>query len=72
MDSTAIGKAIGEMFAALGQFIGNKQLPVAGPPFAIYRDHVNGTMAMDVGFPVAAAGAVMAGGEVKAGMTPGA
>ena len=71
MDSPTIGQAMAEMFTTLGQFIGDKHVPVAGPPFAVYRDHANGTMAMDLGFPVPAAAAAMASGDVKAGTTPG-
>lgn len=67
----AIQKAMGEAFQALGAFIGAKQVPVVGPPLALYRDYEpDGSFHCDVGFPVAEAGLALAEGEVKAGRTP--
>ncbi len=71
MDPAAIGQAMGEMFAAMGLFIGEKQPPVAGPPLAIYRDHDSGGVTIDLGFPVAKAGVSLAAGEIRSGTTPG-
>jgi effector-binding domain-containing protein len=71
MDPAAIGQAMAEMFAAMGKFIGERNPPVAGPPLAIYRDHAADGVTIDLGFPVAEAGAALQGGEVKAGSTPG-
>lgn len=71
MDPATIGQTMGEMFAAMGGFIGERHPPVSGPPMAIYRDHAADGMTIDLGFPVAGAGTAMAGGEVKAGTTPG-
>jgi effector-binding domain-containing protein len=66
-----IGKAMGEAFDALGRFVGAHQVPVVGPPLAIYRDYSAGGVTMDVGFPVAASAVDLADGEIKAGETPG-
>lgn len=71
IDSEAIGRAMGEAFDTLGAFIGSRQVPVAGPPLAIYRDYADGNVTMDIGFPVPAAASALAADEVKAGMTPG-
>ena len=71
MDPAAISRAMGEMFAAMGAFIGERNPPVAGPPMAIYRDHAADGVTIDLGFPVAEAGAALQGGEVKAGSAPG-
>jgi effector-binding domain-containing protein len=61
-----------EAFGAIGAFIGRAGMAPAGPPLAVYRDWDNATgkMQIDVGFPVAAADAARAEGEVKSGATP--
>lgn len=71
MDPATISRTMAEMFATLGQFVGEKHVPVAGPPFAVYRDHTMGSMAIDLGFPVPEAATAMASGDVRSGMTPG-
>lgn len=71
MAPSEISRTMGEMFSAMGQFIGMKQAPVAGPPLAVYRDHTAGAVTVDLGFPVAEAGLSLAQGDVMAGRTPG-
>lgn len=71
MDSAVIGKQMGEAFGTLGAFVGQNQLAVAGPPLAVYHDYAaDGSMTVDVGFPVAAAALGKAKGQIKAGQTP--
>ena len=41
-----------ECFCALGQYIGERSVPVAGPPFALYHSWSDAATVMDVGFPV--------------------
>ena len=64
-----IGKAMGEAFGALGKYIGENQVAVAGPALAIYHDYSEQGVTMDIGFPVAAG--AEAGGEIQLGETPG-
>lgn len=70
MDSTEIGRIMGEAFQKLGQFIGMNQIEVAGPALSVYRDYTDDGMTVDIGFPVAAAALGKATGEIKAGQTP--
>lgn len=70
MDSDAIGEKMGEAFQALGDFIGENGIEVAGPPIAVYHDYTETGMTLDVGFPVAAATLGKATGTIKAGETP--
>lgn len=62
---------MGTTFATLGRFIGTSGVTPLGPPLAIYHDWSGDRTAVDVGFPVSAADAGKAAGEVRAGMTPG-
>ena len=43
---------MGECFAALGRFFGERRIPFAGPPFAYYHSWSDAATVMDVGFPV--------------------
>lgn len=70
MAPDAIGKAMGDAFGALGMFIGQNQIQVAGPPLAVYRDHTDSGVTMDIGFPVAEPDAAKAAGDIRAGKTP--
>jgi len=70
MDSAEIGRIMGEAFQKLGQFVGENQIEVAGPPLSVYRDYTDNGMTVDIGFPVAAAALGKATGEIKAGQTP--
>jgi effector-binding domain-containing protein len=69
MAPEAISKAMAEAFGALGAFIGQNHVAVAGPPLTIYRDYTEAGMTMDVGFPVGDA-SVKAAGEIQVGETP--
>ena len=70
MDSERIGQIMGDAFGKLGQFIGEKQVEVAGPALSVYRDYTENGMTVDIGFPVAAAALAKATGDIKAGQTP--
>jgi len=70
MDQGDIGQKMGEAFQALGAFIGQNAIEVAGPALAVYSDYTETGMTMDIGFPVAAAALGKAKGEIKAGATP--
>jgi len=65
-----ISTVMGEAFDAIGGFIGRAGVTPAGPPLAVYRNLSDGRMDIDIGFPVAAADAAKAEGEVKSGETP--
>ena len=65
-----IGGVMAEAFGALGAFFGRVGVAPAGPPLAIYRDWNGAKMTVDVGFPVTAADAARAEGDVKSGLTP--
>ncbi len=43
---------MGECFDALGKFFGERGIPFAGPPFALYHSWSDEATVMDVGFPV--------------------
>lgn len=70
MDSTEIGRVMGEAFQKLGQFVGQNQIAVAGPALSVYRDYTDTGMTVDIGFPIPAAALGKASGEIKAGQTP--
>jgi effector-binding domain-containing protein len=70
MSPVDISRTMGAAFDALGAFIGRTGIAPVGPPVAIYRSFDGGTLAFDVGVPVAAADRVKAAGEVTAGETP--
>jgi effector-binding domain-containing protein len=70
MKPEEIQAVMGEAFGAIVSFIGRTGIAPVGPPLAVYRDWNNGTMQVDVGFPVAATDAAEATGLVKAGTTP--
>ena len=70
IDPGDIGQKMGEAFQALGTFIGQNAIEVAGPPLAVYSDYTATGMKMDIGFPVAAAALGKAIGDIKAGATP--
>ncbi|MBK8082524.1 MAG: GyrI-like domain-containing protein [Devosia sp.] len=65
-----IPAAMGRGFATLGAFIASAGVQPLGPPIALYHDWTGTTTAIDLGFPVSAADAAKAAGEVKAGTTP--
>jgi len=71
MDPAAISRTMSEMFTEMGRFIGEKHVPVTGAPLAIYHDHADGKISIDLGFPVAPSAASLAQGDIKAGLTPG-
>lgn len=70
MEPAEIATVMGEAFGAIGSFIGQKGIVPSGAPLALYRDWNGKTMQVDVGFPVSAADADRAEGEVRAGKTP--
>lgn len=71
MESQAIQQVVGDAFTALGKFLGEAQVTPLGPPMAIYGNWSEGQITTDVGFPVSAADAAKATGNVLAGSTPG-
>jgi len=71
MESQAIQQVVGDAFTALGKFLGEAQVTPLGPPMAIYSNWSEGQITTDVGFPVSAADAAKATGNVLAGSTPG-
>src|SRR5690606_11499637 len=54
----------------LGRFLAETGVTPLGPPMAIYSDWAEGMMTTNVGFPVSAADATRAAGEVLSGTTP--
>ncbi|HUH76834.1 MAG TPA: GyrI-like domain-containing protein, partial [Devosia sp.] len=57
-------------FATLGQFLQASGVTPVGPPLAVYHDWSGDKTAVDIGFPVTAADAQKASGNILAGMTP--
>ena len=71
MESQAIQQVVGDAFTVLGRFLGEAQVTPLGPPMAIYSNWSEGQITTDVGFPVSAADAAKATGNILAGSTPG-
>jgi effector-binding domain-containing protein len=57
-------------FALLGRFMQEEAVLPLAPPLAVYRDWNGQLVTVEVGFPVSAADAAKAKGEIKAGHTP--
>jgi len=70
MQPDEIRRVMDTAFATLGRFLGETQIVPLGPPVAVYSNWAGGQMTTDVGFPVAAADAARARGDVLAGTTP--
>ena len=60
---------MGECFDALCRFFGERRIPFAGPPFALYHSWSDAATVMDVGFPVSAGTA--GEGRIQAITLPG-
>ncbi len=71
MEPAQIAAVMGEAFAAIGEFLARTGVAPAGAPLAIYRDWDGETMRVDAGFPVSAADAARAEGEVRSAASPG-
>ena len=71
MDPKEIERVMTSAFQALGAFMAESHVTPLGPPLAVYSDWSEGDMKVDVGFPVSAADAAKAKGDVLAGSTPG-
>jgi AraC family transcriptional regulator len=71
MDPDAIRGVMDRSFRTLGAFMGKSRTAPSGPPIALYRDYAGGSVTIDLGFPVSQESLAKAGGEVKAGRTPG-
>ena len=71
MEPEKIGQLMTSAFEALGKFMAETQVAPLGPPLTVYRDWAEGTMTMEVGFPVSDADAEKAKGDIHAGKTPG-
>lgn len=70
MEPATVAKAVDHAMAVLGPFLKETAIVPDGPPLALYRDYHEGTVTLDVGFPVPESGAGKATGEIMAGQTP--
>lgn len=71
MDPKEIERVMTAAFQALGRFTSENRVTPLGPPIAVYSDWSQGDMKVEVGYPVSAADAAKANGEIAAGSTPG-
>lgn len=71
MDPQEIERVMNSAFDTLGKFLGEAQVTPLGPPLAVYSNWTENQMTIDVGFPVSAADAAKARGDILSGSTPG-
>ena len=62
-------KALGEGYAAIGQYMGESGTAPAGPPFVAYYNEDMQDLDLEIGFPVASP--IEGRGEIQAGEIPG-
>lgn len=61
--------ALGEAYAAIGQYMGESGMPPAGPPFVAYYNEDMQDLDLEIGFPVASP--IEGKGEIQASEIPG-
>lgn len=67
---SSIGAAVGQAIAVLDSFVGNLSTPQPKQLFVVFRNHIEGAVTVQVGYPVLAEAAAAATGEILSGHTP--
>ena len=70
MESAAVGKAMGEGFGKVVDWMTRHGIPPSGQPLCVHLEGTPGRLAFRAGIPVAADDLRGAGGALKAGRTP--
>lgn len=61
-------KALGEAYGAIGQYLGELDVPPAGPPFAAYYNEDMQDLDLEIGFPVTKS--IAGRGSIQTGKIP--
>lgn len=67
---SSISAAVGQAIAVLDNFLVGLKLPLPSQLLVVYRNHIEGAVTIQVGYPVSKAAAAAATGEVFSGLTP--
>jgi len=68
--ASSIGVAISQAIAVLDNYLQQSGYPQARQLFVTYRNHIEGAVTLQVGYPVEAAAAASVTGEIFAGSSP--